>query len=74
MHATSVERPTTLLETVMVKMFVLKAKWPQGDKLFKMPKEGKFKVKVKLEEDKLRRTTASVLYMATKSMRMCLML
>jgi hypothetical protein len=55
-------------------MFVLKAKWLREDKLLQMPKEGKVKYKVKLEEDKLQRTTASKLYMVAKSMRMCPML
>src|SRR5688572_12736787 len=71
--ATSVASPVTFLEITEARIFVLKVKWPQEDKVFKTPKEGKFKVKVKLEEDKLPRTTASMHFMADMSMRMCAM-
>ena len=84
MYATSVARLATLLKIVEEKMCILKAKWPQGDKLLRTPKEGKVKLeeklqiskvdKAKLEEDKLPRTTVSMHYMVVNSMRMCPML
>ena len=68
----NVARPVNLLESAVERMFANKAKWPQEDKVFKMPKVGK--VKNKLEEDKLLRTIASMHFMVAKSMRMCPML
>ena len=76
MRATNVKRRVTMQKIVEAKMFVLKAKRPQEDKLLKMPKEGMVKVKHKdkLEEDKLRRIITFMLCMVAKSMRMCPML
>src|SRR5687768_13825015 len=59
-----------ILKIVGSKMFALKVKWLREEKLLEMPKEGMVKFKVKLEEDKLPRTTASMLFMVAKTMRM----
>ena len=70
MFATSVAKSVILLEIVVARMFVLKDKWPQGEKLLQMSKVDKLKPR----EVKVQGTTGFMLSMVDRNWRMCPML